>query len=94
MTDTLTLPQIATMTEVIPSLRNLQYAVACADRQCGEAACIADEALKMYDEAIDTERPYPVRNDLYGHYQFALTVLGDCKRQRDELKAALLAGLQ
>jgi hypothetical protein len=90
---TLTLTQIAVMDEVIPDMRRLQFAIASAEKQCGEAACIAAEARHMYNEAIDDEKPYPVRNDLWGHCEFAERILSECKRQRDELKAALIAGM-
>jgi hypothetical protein len=50
-----------------------------------------DEAYRMYDAAIDEEQPYPVRNDLYGHYKFATDALNGWKARRDELKAELLA---
>ena len=93
-TDQITLTGISALPELIPSQRQLHLALDNADRQCCEAALIVSEACRMYDEAIDTERPYPVRNDLWRHYELALNVLSEWKRQRDELKAALIAVMQ
>lgn len=87
---TITLADIAHMDTVIPDLRKLQLGIESAELCCGNFACIVSEALKMYDEAIDNELPYAVRNDLWGHYQFALEALNGWKQRRDELKNELL----
>lgn len=90
MTNTLTHTTITRLPELVPNMRQLKLAITCAEQRCGEAAVLADEAYRMYDAAIDDEKPYPVRNDLWGHYQFALGVLSECKRQRDAAKRDLL----
>jgi hypothetical protein len=91
MSQQITLTEIAFMDTLIPDLRKLHLSIEAVELYIGNFACIVDEAYRMYDAAIDEEQPYPVRNDLYGHYKFAMDALNGWKARRDELKSELLA---
>jgi hypothetical protein len=89
--DALTLTQISVMDEVIPDLRCLGFALEQADRACCKLGVMVSDAWALFDVAIEEGRSAEVKNELAEVAAFAERRLSLAKRERDEIKATILA---